>query len=69
MKTGRERVYLYTANYSGRVRPNPTEVHWTAFVKTGPLFGLIGEHEDLFTKSFLRDLDEYFGKNHPSGRT
>ncbi|MCX5727063.1 MAG: NUDIX domain-containing protein [Candidatus Saganbacteria bacterium] len=64
-----ELVYLFTANYSGPIRPNPSEVYWAAFVKIGLLFDLINKRTDLFTKGFLRDLDEYFGENHPSGRT
>ncbi|MFH1577377.1 MAG: NUDIX domain-containing protein [Candidatus Margulisiibacteriota bacterium] len=52
-----EMTFLYTAAYSGRVYPNYSEVKWMGWFALRGIQKLIDNRPEMFSPSFLRDLE------------
>lgn len=52
----RERVFLFHGRHNGPIYPNYTELDWAAFFKPADIRSLAQTHSQLFSPSFLQDL-------------
>jgi isopentenyl-diphosphate delta-isomerase len=57
--TNQEIVFLFSGEYAGKVRPNPTEVKWMGWFSLKGIMKLAIKKPELFSPSFLKDLEAY----------
>lgn len=57
-----EKVYLFEGRYDGKIRPNYSEVQWAAFFKMEDIKAQTKKTPELFSTSFLKDLEVYWAQ-------